>query len=625
MPVPKRHIDGVESSCSRLPRKAPHSLWPELKAGRTRESRMPTTRGKVGLPRVAANALRQQLAQAEAQLASCRHKAEWLESALAAQRHARQVLEAAVAARYPEAIVNIRQVVRAILPRAATVLVVSKGDEGLLQLDGVRAWHFPRSDAGEYAGYYPATSAEAIEHLNHLITRGAQYLLFPQTAFWWFAHYRGLTAHLDRHHTQVWRGEHCTIYKLAGALSHAARLAQKVVTAERKPKSRPEASALARPVCEPGKTNPSTKSRRAGQCDLVCFPIIDWTYRFQRPQQLMSQFAGAGYRVFYLSHEFFRSGKPYLARRIAPNLLAVSLQGPGFTIRLNLMDDDTRDTLFASLTALCRDHSPGKTVALVQSAFWWPLVKLAAAAFHWPVVYDCLDYHPGFPGSHPMNVDQERQLVSQANLVIASSAMLAAEARRHNRNVVIARNACDYEHFAKVRSRKPGPHPVIGYYGAIAEWFDTDLVAELAERRRDWSFILVGSSIGARTDRLSQLPNVSLPGEKPYLEIPAWLELFDVAILPFVRTPLTEAANPVKAYEIFASGKPLVSVPLAEITPLVPLVRTASTAIEFEQMIMAELTRPDARLESKRRAFAKNNTWHHRFQQLAPELKQLFG
>src|SRR6185369_8130000 len=27
--------------------------------------------------------------------------------------------------------------------------------------------------------------------------------------------------------------------------------------------------------------------------DVVCFPIIDWDFRFQRPQQLMLQFAAA--------------------------------------------------------------------------------------------------------------------------------------------------------------------------------------------------------------------------------------------------------------------------------------------------------------------------------------------
>ncbi len=34
--------------------------------------------------------------------------------------------------------------------------------------------------------------------------------------------------------------------------------------------------------------------------DVICFPIIDWEFRFQRPQQLMTQFAHHRHHVFYL-------------------------------------------------------------------------------------------------------------------------------------------------------------------------------------------------------------------------------------------------------------------------------------------------------------------------------------
>ena len=34
--------------------------------------------------------------------------------------------------------------------------------------------------------------------------------------------------------------------------------------------------------------------------DVVCFSIVDWNFRFQRPQQIMSQFAANGHRVFLI-------------------------------------------------------------------------------------------------------------------------------------------------------------------------------------------------------------------------------------------------------------------------------------------------------------------------------------
>ena len=52
---------------------------------------------------------------------------------------------------------RIRETVRSALPRDATVVVVSKGDEGLLDLYGRRGWHFPQASSGEYLWYYPRT------------------------------------------------------------------------------------------------------------------------------------------------------------------------------------------------------------------------------------------------------------------------------------------------------------------------------------------------------------------------------------------------------------------------------------------------------------------------------------
>jgi hypothetical protein len=550
--------------------------------------------------------LRRRLAEVEAELESFKSRHRWVESALVSQRHGRQVLEAAISATYNETINRIRDVVRAAIPRDATVLVVSKGDEELLKLDGRRGWHFPQDTDGGYAGHYPSDSAAAIEHLQVLIAKGAQYLLLPNTAFWWLEHYRGFEDHLERVHLRIWRDDRCALYILRRDLE--ARLTS---------------SAEAKRCDEAPSNVQALPPASAPLPDIVCFPIISWDYRFQRPQQLMRQFAIAGHRVFYLSYEFRTKGEPYILRPLAERISEVSLRGSHFKVRQGLLDEDSRQALIASLAALRTASLPGAAVALVQSAFWWPVIREAAAAFGWPIVYDCMDHHAGFTASNPLTVEQERELLAGADLVVASSAGLEREARKLNRQVLLLRNACDYDHFAKVRPKLHGARPVIGYYGAIAEWFDSDLVADLAKRRPDWDFILVGSSLGADIRRLSRLPNMTLPGEKPYAEIPDWLAKFDVTILPFRRTPLTEATNPVKAYEIFAAGKPLVSVPLPEITSLVPLARLASTVKDFEREIENELCRPDPGLELRRRAVARDNTWRKRFDVLAPAIERV--
>lgn len=125
---------------------------------------------------------------------------------------------------YRETIRRIRKLVRRTLPEGATVLVVTRGDPELLTLGRVRALHFPRTEEDEYAGQYPQDSAEAVVRLERLREQGAEYLLFPNTAFWWLEHYSGLREHLEaRCRSLVPEGEPCRIYELAATAGVRAR------------------------------------------------------------------------------------------------------------------------------------------------------------------------------------------------------------------------------------------------------------------------------------------------------------------------------------------------------------------------------------------------------------------
>ena len=75
---------------------------------------------------------------------------------------------------YARLVERVRSVVREAVPAGASVLVVSKGDEGLLKLDGRKAGHFPQSGKGEYAGHHPADDAAAVAHLDALRAGGRQ-------------------------------------------------------------------------------------------------------------------------------------------------------------------------------------------------------------------------------------------------------------------------------------------------------------------------------------------------------------------------------------------------------------------------------------------------------------------
>jgi hypothetical protein len=116
---------------------------------------------------------------------------------------------------YEKVVQVIKDVIQLTVPAASTTLVISRGDDELLDLRGRDAWHFPRAVNGKFAGCYPANSYEAIAHLEQLRSQGAQYLLIPSTSFWWLEFYTDLTAHLQRkYHIVAFIENVCLMYRL---------------------------------------------------------------------------------------------------------------------------------------------------------------------------------------------------------------------------------------------------------------------------------------------------------------------------------------------------------------------------------------------------------------------------
>jgi GT2 family glycosyltransferase len=116
---------------------------------------------------------------------------------------------------YRNSILRMRETVRASIPSGARVLVISKGDDDLLQLNGQLAAHFPQVDGGVYAGHHPADSREAISELEFQRSAGAEFLVIPRTSMWWLDHYGEFREYLGRScHEVVRRDDACVIFAL---------------------------------------------------------------------------------------------------------------------------------------------------------------------------------------------------------------------------------------------------------------------------------------------------------------------------------------------------------------------------------------------------------------------------
>jgi glycosyltransferase involved in cell wall biosynthesis len=140
---------------------------------------------------------------------------------------------------YRGLIPRVREVVQRALPPDATTIVVSKGDSEMLKLDGRRAWHFPQREDGVYAGYYPSDSAAAIAHLEALRAKGGEFLVFPQSAFWWLEHYVEFRQHLESQYRVLLREEDtCLIFQLREAETCAEQSANQSTSIAYQPEAR---------------------------------------------------------------------------------------------------------------------------------------------------------------------------------------------------------------------------------------------------------------------------------------------------------------------------------------------------------------------------------------------------
>ena len=113
---------------------------------------------------------------------------------------------------------RIRRLVQGVVPRDATVAVVTTGSTELLRIDAKRVWHFPQNDDGTADPKHPRDAAHAIGQLDALRQKGANFLILPAPSLWWLGHYAGLKEYLDRDCVPKARSDDaCAIYEMPRA------------------------------------------------------------------------------------------------------------------------------------------------------------------------------------------------------------------------------------------------------------------------------------------------------------------------------------------------------------------------------------------------------------------------
>lgn len=235
----------------------------------------------------------------------------------------------------------------------------------------------------------------------------------------------------------------------------------------------------------------------------------------------------------------------------------------------------------------------------------------------WVTLYDCRDDWEEFAkvgAAKWYRESIERFVVNNCDLTCCVSRPLQTKMASYtdNREVRLSPNAYDPNFLTRGYCHNPDEKMIrIGYFGHLtARWFDWESLLWIARQRPQWHFDIIGH--GA-PDSLALPPNIQLHGPKRHAEICVMASKWSVGIIPFRIGPLADGVDPIKIYEYFGLGLPVVSFRMPQIADY-PYTQTVETREAFvEALDRAVELDPDPEVFEN---FLRKNTWHARAQEM---------
>ncbi len=340
---------------------------------------------------------------------------------------------------------------------------------------------------------------------------------------------------------------------------------------------------------------------KAGKRPVICWAAIDWGFLLHRPQQLMLYLAREGHPVHYRNP----GQVPGLApEEVAPNLRVYpdyDMLPPGVA---------------------------GEAIYFVYFPAWAAWIEPHKDRF---IVYDCLDDDPAFAG-------HEELMLQRADLVFCCSQKLMEKHHGKHPRLVLLPNGVDLEHYRPHRLPDPPEmkeirsrgEAVIGFTGAFyTGWVDAELLYYLAAARPEWQFVIIGHNYqwDFSAGPYKAPPNMFYLGIRPYATLPAYVQCFDVGIIPFLDNPVSQAADPIKLYEYLGAGLPVVSRNLPFVQGFTPPVVYSYDDKEGCLAAITQALNDEKKGEDEGRRIrlelARSFSWDGRFSLCLAKLKEL--
>jgi len=376
--------------------------------------------------------------------------------------------------------------------------------------------------------------------------------------------------------------------------------------------------------------------------NVVIISSIDWSTHWQMHHQLATSIVASGSRVLFIENTGARGPRLADIGRMRERIVnwVKSVRGfrevlPGLTVFSPLFLPFPYSRVASAINRLILSSSVRQWMR--SAHFHNPVIftflptPLAQALIRDVepvlVVYYCVDNMAGSSPDAQQLRPWEDILFSQADVVLVTSEAIRERAEQFAKHVYSFPSGVDFSKFASALEHSFIPEdlavlsrPIIGYVGALSSVLDQNLLLEMAAKMPNATIALVGPAFADMT-ALKKVNNIKLLGARDHNEIPSYVKSFDVALIPYLRTPFTDSVYSCKLNEYLATGVPVVSTNIREVRSFSArypnTVAIGQDSADFIVKVKKVLDDPGIRSQSRserRIAVAKENTWEKRFE-----------